>query len=95
MGSDGGIRHPSFKGLRDDKKAKDVAWETPQHSDTDEGKEKINVRTKASKERKTLLNPTDETQVREIGGNSIKFTNLSKVFWPEEGFTKLPLINRS
>jgi bifunctional non-homologous end joining protein LigD len=44
-------------------------------------------------ERKTLLNPKDETQVRSINGHELKFTNLSKVFWPDEGLTKRDMLN--
>jgi bifunctional non-homologous end joining protein LigD len=43
--------------------------------------------------RKTLLNPNDETQVRNIGGHDLKFTNLSKIFWPEEKTTKRDMLN--
>ena len=45
------------------------------------------------KDRKTLLNPRDETQVRKICGHDIKFTRLSKVLWPEDGITKRDLFN--
>jgi bifunctional non-homologous end joining protein LigD len=43
--------------------------------------------------RKTFLNPTDETQVRDITGHSIKFTNLSKIYWPDEKITKRDMLN--
>src|ERR1700752_3850537 len=43
--------------------------------------------------RKTLLNPTDETQVRKINGKELKFTNLSKIYWRKEKFTKRDLLN--
>jgi bifunctional non-homologous end joining protein LigD len=43
--------------------------------------------------RKTLLNPADETQVRNINGHDIKFTNLSKVFWPEGQISKRDMLN--
>jgi len=45
------------------------------------------------KSRKTFLNPSDETQVREINGHELKFTNLSKVYWPKEGYTKRDMLN--
>ena len=45
------------------------------------------------KGRKTLLNPADETQVRKICGHDIKFTNLSKVYWPEDNVTKRDMFN--
>ena len=43
--------------------------------------------------RQTLLNPTDETQVRNIEGHELKFTNLSKIFWPEEHVSKRDMLN--
>jgi bifunctional non-homologous end joining protein LigD len=98
VGSDGGMRHPSFRGLRDDKKAKDIVREEATVIDdmassisTDGMQEKI--LTKVEKERKTLVNPKDETQVREIDGHELKFTNLSKVYWPVEGYTKRDMLN--
>ncbi len=46
-----------------------------------------------TKGRKTLLNPADETQVRIINGHELKFTNLSKIFWPKEKYTKRDMLN--
>lgn len=96
MAPDGSVRHPSFKGLREDKKAKDIVRETPASSAEMVGDDNVlkkNVIKKPSNERKTLLNPTEETQVRNIGGHDLKFTNLSKVFWPGEGVTKRDMLN--
>lgn len=103
---DGAIRHPSFKGLREDKNAKDVGWETaaPVHdvtTSTASEKTTTNGTMKTTdilsapkkKERKTLLNPTDETQVRNVNGHDLKFTNLSKVYWPKEKVTKRDMLN--
>src|SRR5690606_35701986 len=74
--TDGVFRHPSFQGMREDKKAKDVIRETTIHTpeiveepgeevskDQDSFKALIPPK---EKERKTLLNPKDETQVRKI-----------------------------
>ncbi|WP_307264782.1 non-homologous end-joining DNA ligase [Chryseobacterium sp. W4I1] len=44
-------------------------------------------------ERKTLLNPKDKTQVKKVNGHELKFTNLDKIFWPNEKITKRDLIN--
>ena len=102
---DGAVRHPSFKGLREDKSAKDVGWEstTPVKEIERTGRKDAAVATKSSsknilsapkkKERKTLLNPTDETQVRNINGHDLKFTNLSKTYWPGEKITKRDMLN--
>jgi len=45
------------------------------------------------KDRKTLLNPKDETQVRKLKGHELKFTHLSKVYWPEDKVTKRDMFN--
>ncbi len=99
--SDGVFRQASFKGMRTDKKAKDVILETPKHT-TETVDEVDNKDTRGHSEaieppkekgRKTLLNPTDETQVRKICGHDIKFTHLSKVYWPEDNVTKRDMFN--
>lgn len=101
---DGVMRHPSFEGMREDKKAKDVMREKPVKT---KSAEKAPAKTAArktssaakllkpvdSKERKTLLNPTEETQVKKINGHELKFSNLSKIYWPKEKYTKRDLIN--
>ncbi|GAB0157721.1 non-homologous end-joining DNA ligase [Chryseobacterium sp. Alg-005] len=94
---DGVFRHPSFKGLRSDKKAKDVQLETEKNiedirTDVEEASVKL---TKASenKKEKTLLNPSEKTQVKKVNGHKLKFTNLHKIFWPDEKITKRELIN--
>ncbi|HTR29088.1 MAG TPA: DNA ligase D [Puia sp.] len=46
-----------------------------------------------AKDRKTLLNPSDETQTRNIDGHDISFSHLSKIFWPKEKYTKRDLLN--
>jgi bifunctional non-homologous end joining protein LigD len=95
---DGVLRHPSFKGLREDKTAKDVVREQPVQTDKLMNEEKMLqdkklVSAPKKKERKTLLNPKDETQVRNIDGHDLKFTNLSKIFWPKEKVTKRDMLN--
>lgn len=114
---DGVFRHPSFKGMRVDKKAQDVTKEVEAHTSevvkevqTNDAAPKKGRKTKATKETKkdlkdsllkapsassakTLLNPTEETQVKKICGHNVKFTNLSKVYWPEDGITKRDMFN--
>jgi bifunctional non-homologous end joining protein LigD len=46
-----------------------------------------------NKERKTLLNPKEETQVRKVNGHELKFTHLSKVYWPDDNITKRDMFN--
>jgi bifunctional non-homologous end joining protein LigD len=95
--SDGVMRHPSFEGLRIDKKAKEVKKEKAISAKeaTKKTKPSGNKFTKPvnDKSRKTLLNPTEETQVKKINGHELKFTNLSKIFWPQEKYTKRDMLN--
>ena len=98
ISKDGTMRHASFQGLREDKDPKDVVLEKET-----ETKNVVSEATKIQKNkiikptkkgvRKTLLNPTEKSQVRNVNGKELKFTNLSKIFWPEEKFTKRDLIN--
>ena len=104
MTSDGVMRHPSFEGMRVDKKATDVMREKEDSTKRilqkkEKGKNIKQSLTSeylapvANKDRKTLLNPTDETQLRKINGHELKFTNLSKPYWPKEKITKRDLLN--
>jgi bifunctional non-homologous end joining protein LigD len=101
--SDGVFRHPSFEGMRIDKKAKEVVRETEadtteiveeaEHNTEEEpAKDKLVSAPKESAKR-TLLNPNEETQVKKICGHDLKFTHLSKVYWPEDGITKRDMFN--
>ncbi|ALR29274.1 DNA ligase [Chryseobacterium sp. IHB B 17019] len=92
--SDGVMRHPSFKGMRSDKSAKKVVLERERNTEdvlSDEKDTIVNPRGKQG--RKTLLNPTEKTQVKKINRHELKFTNLDKIFWPDEKITKRDLIN--
>ncbi len=91
MTSDKVMRHPSFEGMREDKKAKEVVLE--EEKKVKEVMEKAYIEPPKESKRKTLLNPTDQTQVRKVGGHELKFTNLTKIYWPIEKITKRELIN--
>jgi bifunctional non-homologous end joining protein LigD len=103
--SDRVFRHPSFQGMRIDKKAKDVVRETAAHTEAIVEEEPARVYNEdkpdhakaitppTDKGRKTLLNPKDETQVRKICGHELKFTHLSKIYWPEDKVTKRDMFN--
>jgi bifunctional non-homologous end joining protein LigD len=94
---DGAIRHPSFKGLREDKNAKEVVREVSAKTDdvieTKTLQSKKMIAAPGAKERKTLLNPKEESQVRIIKGHELKFSNLSKIYWPKENVTKRDMLN--
>ncbi len=94
---DGVFRHPAFVALREDKEAKTVVAETEadvKEVVQEENKETSDiVKIPASRERRTLVNPSENTQVRKVNGIELKCTNLKKVLWPEEGYTKGDMLN--
>lgn len=90
---DGVMRHPSFEGLREDKNPKEVKPEKVEKISQGSKKMDLKISPLKETERKTLLNPHEETQVKLIKGNKLKFTHLSKIYWPEEGYTKRDLLN--
>jgi len=95
--SEGVMRHPSFQGLRTDKHTKDVVAEEAVTVDPITTKQAI-IEKKIKPAittgiRKTLLNPHDENQVRIINGQELKFTNLSKLYWPAEKISKRDMLN--
>lgn len=95
MTSDGVMRHPSFEGMRVDKNAKDVQQEIPiSHSKIAKPKIlKKNLQSATDKSRKSFLNPSEETQLKKISGEELKFTNLNKFYWQKEKITKRDLLN--
>ena len=76
---DGMLRHPVYMGLRSDKATKDVSIENEKPKHTQMAKKD------ATKEEK-------DAPVK-IGNREMKLTNLDKIFWPEERYTKGDLIN--
>ena len=97
MTKGGAIRQPSFKGLREDKNPGEVVREVPLETShlvkvNKLVKDKV-IKAPDKKERKSLLNPKDETQTRPVNGHQVRFTNLSKIYWPKEKITKREMIN--
>lgn len=113
MTTDGVMRHPSFQGMRTDKKATDVKKEkaipvkkavkavkkvspkkvSAKITSVKKVSSKEIVSPVSKKDRSAFLNPGDETQVRKVNGHDLKFTNLSKIYWPKEKITKRDMLN--
>src|SRR5690606_28543789 len=101
--NDGVFRHPSFKGMRDDKKAKDVIRETElpaedivaevNQQDSEPTVKKPLVKAPKGTIPKTLLHPTEKAHVKKIWGHDLKFTNLDKLYWPEDNISKRDMFN--
>ncbi|HEY7403888.1 MAG TPA: DNA ligase D [Candidatus Angelobacter sp.] len=81
---DSRLRAPVFLGLRNDVTAEEVVRETG-----------LSVETAAAAptEREVLLPPEKAEATLTIDGHQLKFTNLKKVFYPADGYTKRDLIN--
>ena len=105
---DGVFRHPSFQGMRSDKSAKSivreaavetkaiVGLEIPEEEEAKAAQRDQHagaIRAPRNRDRKTLLNPKDETQVRKVNGRELKFTHLSKLYWPEDKVSKRDMFN--
>lgn len=96
---DGHMRHPVFLGLRTDKEATAVKKEamTPKKISKAKKTTAANER-KGSKVPKTTrkaksapaADDADEPNERDVkvGRNTVHLTNLKKIFWPKEGYTK-------
>ncbi len=94
---DGVFRQASFKGMRTDKSAKEVILETPIPTEETIAKadEKTNTAVAPIKNngRKTLVNPTEDTQVKTVCGHELKFNHVTKLYWPEDKITKGQMLN--
>ncbi len=106
--TEGMLRFPVYKGLRDDKAARDVKLERPipaaQLMETGTGEEAGGGRGAAPARAPvaTMAKPAVKASkprkkhpletVLEEEGLRVELTNLDKVFWPQRGYTKADLI---
>lgn len=78
----GSMRHPVYLGLREDKKANEVAMEKPKVEAQD-----IPGTAKTAKKSTTASDmETQKATGSEFG--RVKFSNTDKIFWPKEKYTK-------
>ncbi|HKQ19347.1 MAG TPA: DNA ligase D [Candidatus Eisenbacteria bacterium] len=85
--SDGGLRHPIFLGLRTDRKPEEVRRELEEErTDMVEG-ESAGPANPAGSSSAPPVEPPAAEEPREV-----RLSNLRKVFWPDEGYTKGDLI---
>jgi bifunctional non-homologous end joining protein LigD len=84
------LRHPSFKGLRDDKAAPDVVREDAQRDSGSVERPPLGGGAAPYEVLEEL--PRDGREVR-IDGRTLKLSNFDKVLFPATGFTKGDLID--
>ena len=75
---EGLLRQPVFVRFRDDKKVEDVQMPGARSTEHEAGEPELPA---------TAARPAPSSVLREV-----KFSNLDKIFWPEEGYTKGDLI---
>jgi DNA ligase D len=93
---DGRLRAPVFLGLRTDVEPSEVVREVAQNPDTVKASPKhAKPRKAAAKpERRSPLIPLGKNEVTlNVDGRNLKFTNLDKIFYPRDGYTKRDIIN--
>jgi bifunctional non-homologous end joining protein LigD len=73
------LRAPVFQGLRNDLSAGEVKQESGAGGQDPEGGE--------------MFGPAEKEALRTINGHTLKFTNLNKVFYPDDGYTKRDVLN--
>ncbi|MEX0966211.1 MAG: DNA ligase D [Bacteroidia bacterium] len=84
--NDGIMRHPVFRGMRDDKNPREIVREIPQPGSVvkQEAKPVQNQNSKAgaAKNKSKII----------VGKQAVSISNTNKVYWPEEGYTKGNLV---
>jgi bifunctional non-homologous end joining protein LigD len=96
--SEGHIRHPVFLGLTEDQPARSVRREVPEKLSQVLPASTRDERPEESKSKKLPVGSSVRTAKRMPLGSRkealpFSFTNLDKVYWPEDGYTKGDLIN--
>jgi len=93
---DGILRQPVFLGMRPDKLPRDVVREKPQHAEA-----VVEPEPKPQPKGKQRAIPAEELFERKelrgdvcvrVDGVEVSLSNLDKIYWPEEGYTKGDLL---
>ena len=84
------MRHPVFIGLREERKPRSVRLESPLPPQEETPNESVEVRPQHKEPAKLSMIKNDAEL--ESYGRILKLTNLNKVYWPSEKYTKRDLI---
>lgn len=96
MTADGVMRHPSFEAIRIDKNAKEVMKEivldTKIIVQNEVEQKEVSKSRGTTKVGSNFFTLTEKTQIKKINGHEIKFTNLSKIYWPDDKISKRDML---
>ncbi|HTM58408.1 MAG TPA: DNA ligase D, partial [Candidatus Udaeobacter sp.] len=90
--ADGGLRHPIFIGMRTDKKPEDVHREGSSPAEGTEPADRDDADHEKDEPRAIDSGKAGGTGSRREPVPEVRLSNLKKVFWPDEGYTKGDLI---
>jgi len=98
--NDWNMRHPIFLGLREDTDPKDCRFEFPQVTETEPEQTAADTESRNLKTSRDEPSPASALLKRPLKGNlqvrirrnTLSLTNLDKVYWPEDGYTKGDLV---
>jgi bifunctional non-homologous end joining protein LigD len=90
--SQGMLRHPSFRGLRSDKRPQEVVRERPEQADSDFTDPALEPLTLDDLLAHAEQLPDSRLEVA-VDGRRLRLSNLDKVLWPKTGTTKAELID--
>jgi bifunctional non-homologous end joining protein LigD len=93
--ADSGVRHPIFIGMRTDRKPEEIRRELEQEGDaTREAGEAAAANAAGAAAANSSRSPggRPSTSAPDAEPREVRLSNLSKVFWPDDGYTKGDLI---
>jgi bifunctional non-homologous end joining protein LigD len=90
---DGNLRHPVYKGLREDSSPADVVREDPLTAASDANGDGDGGRGHAGGEALRIEQDGAKSARAVLAGRELKLSNLDKVLYPSRGFTKRELID--
>ena len=95
--ADGGLRHPIFMGMRADRKPGDIRREEPHASEPEspavaDDPPAVDAADDPAAHTPRPAGPAAAARRARAALREVRLSNLKKVFWPEEGYTKGDLV---
>src|SRR5690554_254795 len=88
----GSLRHPSFKGLRSDKIPSEIKTQNGMAEAMDTKKKETKKKLPKKKEAQKGSRSSRAKDTLEVEGINVPVSNLDKVLWPDEGYTKYDML---